>query len=161
MSHVAELDRRFMGVASIEEFDRGKRLFKSTGSRANSYDVQHHKTTSTDPNGNERPLNGQFSVDFDSFLSESTDFLPESNWEAEFLLHQAEVMAKAAAFSESRFYDSTLSDDDEEPWHPYDPDYDQYRELPDLDEADSGSDYLHCASKQITVCFGIVGHNHS
>lgn len=62
-------------------------------------------------------------VDWESLLCEDIEMLPPSNWEADFLVHQAQIMARSD-YRGLRYDDLNQSngDDDsgDEPWHPYD-----------------------------------------
>lgn len=92
----------------------------------------------------------QSEVDWEALLSDDIEMLPESNWEADFLVHQAQIMG--CVNYKSLGHDEFIQYNGEEPWHPYDP------ESIHID----GHDELHTDSVDAEmegdtiVCYGVV-----
>jgi hypothetical protein len=131
----------------------GKRICEST----------LHDTISSNLGQQEVLLEGQPEVEWSSFISEDT-FGPNTNWQAEFIKARDQVMANASYNYSSMLYssyDHPTSEDEGEPWYPYDPD-DNLRQHHELSGDGVGSakgeqNDLEEACNSFVVCFGIVG----
>ena len=91
----------------------------------------------------------QSDVDWESLLCEDIEMLPQSNWEADFLAHQARIMA--CSDYRRLQYDELIEGNGDEPWHPYDPEsmiVDSQMEL----HSDSANDELG----DKIICYGVV-----
>ena len=95
-------------------------------------------------------------VDWESFIREDSVVLPSSNWEAEFLLHQAQALDRTSY--KGLLYGALslpLKDDgadEEEPWHPYDPESivpERIYELYDIPNEDQ-------IERDGLICYGAV-----
>jgi hypothetical protein len=166
----------YMGLASIEQFGQRKRYYVPSSGEDNACSSSHlhvgkdGQKSRTIVSSNLSGIDSLFQsnegidslpeVDWIAFLSEDTDFLPESNWEAEHLKYKAHVMVnvdyRGLLYNEL----DPGGEEDESPWHPYDPDNDQYRELPGVNEANEEGSFSEHLSESITVCYGMVGNSY-
>lgn len=92
----------------------------------------------------------QSDVDWESLLCEDIEMLPESNWETDFLAHQAQIMA--CSDYRGLQHNELIDDNGDEPWHPYDPEsmiLDGHMEL----HIDSTKDKLEGDK---IICYGVV-----
>jgi len=93
-------------------------------------------------------------VDWESFLCKDSEMLPSSNWEAEFLEHQARIIDRHSykEWTQNEDY-SALEDPEDAPWHPYDPEDVMLQDFESEVHAESLDNELE---GQNTICYGVV-----